>query len=209
MNNKEYIKYLNDELKIFSNKSKKIDDIDIKTLKEIIKRKRYLQSKLTKQYLTKNYMVRNTNINHKVIEEGIFKFSYDYQRYDIKITQSDYLNFFYDCKEKDYYYYFTNCGMSALFATFTSFKKYNYKIERIGNIYIEIERMLDDYLIEEKKVKGRVLYIDSSSYIDINELLKNKDLSIYSAYIFDTTDYLDDICISIINKLLQYGKMVC
>ena len=209
MDNKEYIKYLNDELKIFSPKSKKIDDVDIKTLKEVIKIKRRLQSKLIKQYLTKNYMLRNTNINHKVIEEGIFKFSYDYQRYDIKITQSNYLNFFYNCKEKDYYYYFTNCGMSALFSIFTSFKKYNYKIERIGNIYIEIERMLDDYLIEEKEVKGRVLYIDSSSYIDINELLKNKDLSIYSAFIFDTTDYLDDICISIINKLLQYGKMVC
>lgn len=209
MNNKEYIKYLNDELKIFSNKFKKIDDIDIKILKEIIKKKRNLQSKLTKQYLTKNYMVRNTNINHKVIEEGDFKFSYDYQRYDIKITQSDYLEFFYNCKEKDYYYYFTNCGMSALFATFSALKKHNFKIDRIGNVYVEIERMLDEYLIEEKEVKGSVLYIDSSSYIDINELLKNKNLSIYSAFIFDTTDYLDDMCIPIINKLLEYGKIVC
>ena len=67
MNNKEYLKYLNDELKIFSNKSKEIDDIDIKTIKGISKRKRYLQSKLIKQFLNKNYMVRNTNVNHKQI----------------------------------------------------------------------------------------------------------------------------------------------
>ena len=209
MNNKEYIKYLNDELKIFSNKSKQIDDIDNKTLKEVIKRKRLLQSKLIKQFHTKNYMSRNTNINHKSITEGKFNFSYDYQRYDIKITQNDYLDFFYNCKEKDYYYYFTNCGMSALYATFTSFKKHNYKIDRIGNIYVEIERMLDEYLIDEKEVKGTILYIDSSSYIDIEELLKDKDLSVYSGFIFDTTDYLDDLCLPIINKLLKYGKIIC
>lgn len=209
MNNKEYLKYLNDELKIFSNKSKEIDDIDLKTIKGISKRKRYLQSKLIKQFLNKNYMIRNTNVNHKTLEEGNFKFSYDYQRYDIKITQKDYLDFFYSCKEKDYYYYFTNCGMSSLYAAFTAFKKHHFTIDRIGNVYVEIERMLDEYLIEEKENKGKVLYIDSSSYIDLNELLKDKDLSVYQAFIFDTTDYLDDLCLPIINKLLEYNKIVC
>ena len=94
--------------------------------------------------------------------------------------------------------------MSSLYASFTAFKKNHFTIDRIGNIYVEIERMLDESLIEEKENKGKVLYIDSSSYIDLNELLKEKDLSVYQAFIFDTTDYLDDLCLPIINKLLEY-----
>lgn len=209
MKKEEYINYLNEELSLFSKKHKKISDMDLKILRDIIKRKRILQSKMIQKYLNKNYMARNTNINHKDIEEGKFKFSYDYQRYDIEITQLNYLNFFYNCHEEDYYYYFTNCGMSALFVTFSSFKKHNYKIERLGNIYVEIERMLDDYILKEEDCLGKVLYIDSSSYIDLNTLLKEKDLSDYSAFIFDTTDYLEDMSLPVINKLLEYNKMVC
>ena len=208
MNNTEYVKYLNEELNLFSNRHKKINDIDLEILKEVIKRKRILQSRMIQKYLNKNYMFRNTNINHKDIKEGKFKFSYDYQRYDIEITQANYLKFFYNCNEKEYYYYFTNCGMSALFATFSSFKKNRYEIDRLGNIYVETERLLDDYILKGEEAIGKVLYIDSSSYIDINELLNSKDLSNYSAFIFDTTDYLEDMCLPIINKLLKYKKSI-
>lgn len=208
MKKEEYINYLNEELSLFSKKQKKINDMNLKILKDTIKRKRILQSKMMQKHLNKNYMLKNTNINHKDIEEGMFKFSYDYQRYDIEITQLNYLNFFYNCHEEDYYYYFTNCGMSALFATFSSLKKHGYEIERLGNIYVETERMLDDYILKEEEAVGKVLYIDSSSYINLNELLKKKDLSNYFAIIFDTTDYLEDECLPIINILLKYNKIV-
>lgn len=209
MKNQDFIKYINDEMKLLSNNFQKINVIDSKTLKKIITKKRYLQSKMMQEYLKRNYMVRNTNINHKVTNEGNFKFSYDYQRYDVEISQSNYLKFFYNCDEKDYYYYFTNCGMSALYATFSSFQKKDYKINRLGNVYVEIERMLDDYLLSSEKYIGDVLYIDSTSFISINSLLKNKDLSKYSAFIFDTTDYLDDMSLPVINELLKYNKMIC
>lgn len=208
MKSEKYIAYINDVLSVFLN-DKDINKIDFISLKNVIKRKRFLQSKMVQKYLNNNYMTRNTNINHKELLEGKFNFSFDYQRYDMEIKFDNFLEFFYNCFEKNYYYYFTNCGMSALFSTFSAFKKYNYDIERLGNIYVETERLLDDYILKEDTCVGTVLYIDSSSFIDLNELLKNKDLSKYSAFIFDTTDYLDDISLPIINKLLEYNKIIC
>lgn len=207
MQNKMYLDYLDAEMRIFSNNFKKMEAIDLKTLEKIIELKRFYQSILIQNYHKKNYMVRNTNINHKVVKEGIFKFEYDYQRYDIKIFQSNYLKFFYNFSA-NHYYYFTNCGMSALFATFYAFKKNNYQIDRLGNIYVEIERMLDDYTLTPNKCIGKVLYIDSTSFIDIKPLLKDNDLSDYGAFIFDTTDYLEDDSLPIIKKLLKYNKPI-
>ena len=208
MNDKEYIDYINAELSLFSNECQKINKIDLSILKMILERKRYFQSKMMQDYIKKYYMFRNTNINHEDIEEGIFKISYDYQRYDIEIKQKNFLKFFYNLEAKNYYYYFTNCGMSALFSCFSSFRKNNYDIDRLSNIYVEIERMIDDYIQKENNSIGKVLYIDSSSYEDLNEILKGKDLSNYSAFIFDTTDYLADGLSLTIKELSKYKKSI-
>ena len=98
--------------------------------------------------------------------------------------------------------------MSALFSCFSSFRKNNYDIDRLSNIYVEIERMIDDYIQKENNSIGKVLYIDSSSYEDLNEILKGKDLSNYSAFIFDTTDYLADGLSLTIKELSKYKKSI-
>ena len=136
-NYEEYIKRKKKELSLF-NASVKTEEIDkIETIKKIINQKLKGQTSLKSKFLEETYNCQNTSRNSQKFEFNEFKFEYEYQRYDIEIEIEKYIDKFYNINLSDYSYVFTNCGMSALFATIYALKQLSFKIYYKSNIYVE------------------------------------------------------------------------
>ena len=205
----EYLKYITEEFKLYTNKNIDIPDTEPDTLLNLILKKRKVQAKKIANFTTRNATMRNTNMNNGIIKCGDFEFDYEYQRYNMKIRQKNFLQFFYNYNSEKYDFVYTNCGMSALYTCFTAFNRLGYKIERQGHIYVEIERMLDDYTQNPDNFSKKVAYIDTTNYTPVLDLVKSTNLSEYDAFIFDTTDYMSDEILPIISELNKYKKMIC
>ena len=209
-NYEEYIKRKKDELSLF-NASVKTEEIDkIETIKKIINQKLKGQASLKSKFLEETYNCQNTSRNSQKFEFNEFKFEYEYQRYDIEIEVKKYMDKFYKTNLSDYSYVFTNCGMSALFATIYALKQLSFKIYYKSNIYVETERLIDDYIQKDELSNNEksALLIDTVSFIHINKLLEDINLSSYDLFIIDTTLYLPEEMKIVLDKLRLMNKPI-
>lgn len=200
---KDFIKRKKEEILVFNKKYKsKTSDIN-KILQD--KKKNYLSYKIESLKQIKNFS--NTNCNHKLVLFENFTVNYEYQRYDFDIDYAKFVNDFYNINRDQFGLFFTNCGMSAIYSTFKSLEKLNYEFHTIGNIYVETERMFNEYLkknISDKKV----LFIDTTCFTNIFNLLKHINLSKYEVFVLDTTNYQGELLKEIILYLENFNKTI-
>ena len=178
---------------------------------DIIHKKREAQAQMISNFTLDNAQVRNTNRNDSSLQFGSFDCDYEYQRYDIEIMKKDFLKFFYNCNYNEYSYYFTNSGMSSIFATLYALNQCGYAIKPLGNMYCETERMIDDYMqsnTNKDKLTKNALFVDTTYIGSIAELLNNTDLSLYDCFILDTTNFIGDETLPIITIFEKYNKMI-
>ena len=175
----------------------------------IINNKLKYQANLKAAFIKDTYNYQNTGRNSQELVFDGFKCSYEYQRYDIKIKQKNFLNLFYNLNDINYDYVFTNCGMSALFSTFYTLNKLSYKVYYASNIYVETERLIDDYIQRnEFKFEKYALFIDTVSFSYLLNVLEELDLDMYSIFVIDTTLYLAEELLPILKKLKLFNKPI-
>lgn len=173
-----------------------------------IDKKMKCQAKIKSSFLNSKYNYNNTNRNNnKIVLDGL-ECEYNYQRYDISIRLHNFLKIFYDLDEIDYDYIFTNSGMSALFATFFALDNLGFSIKSIGNIYVETERLLNDYIKSLNNKGKEVLFLDSVSFVSLIDKLKHTDLNCYDIFIIDTTLFDSNTVKLCVKALRKYDKPI-
>lgn len=208
LSNSDYIKEKNKELKILGFNKIIEDDFNIKKIiKNINKIKLKQQAKMKIKFLNEIYDYQNTSRNIQKYKKNNLSFDYEYQRYDINIKYKDFFNELYGLEEDNYY--FTNCGMSGLSSTFYALKKLGYKLFYQNQIYVETERLVKDYIYNDKEFTGNksVLFLDSVSFTNI-ELILNSQILNYDLYILDTTLYVKDEIINIVDFFKENNKSI-
>ena len=203
--NKEYIEEKNKELKLLNYENK----LEYKTFTKLYLKKLKQQVKLKNDFLKEIYDCQNTCRNEQFYKKDKLIFDYEYQRYDINIKQNNFFKKLYNLSEEEDNYYFTNSGMSGLSSVFYALKKLGYKVTYKSNIYVETERLLNDYIFNEKenKYSKEALFLDSVSFTNL-EVFLNKDILNYDLYIVDTTLYIKDELDKIITFFQQKNKTV-
>ena len=179
----------------------------INSIQQVYEKKLKSQARMKSKFINKMYNCQNTNRNNQRYHHEKLKIEYEYQRYDICIKQKDFIKTFYDINIDSYEYIFTNCGMSSIFSAFYALKKLGYDIDYLNNIYVETQRLLDDYI---PKLKGnkKCLFVDTLSYIPLNEVIKKINLNSYDIYIIDTTLYTSKEIKNIVNKFISQNKIL-
>lgn len=205
-----YFKQKNDELSLFnssiaySQESSLVDNIQ-----NLLLAKLKAQSIIKSKFIKKNFNYRNTGKNIQKLDFDDFSCSYEYQRYDMSIKCKNFLNKFYDIdNENCENYIFTNCGMSAISGVFYALHKLKYNIEFVGNIYVETERVLEQYIVNNRNWTKKTLFLDTVSFEPLLELIDKIKCEEYDIFIFDTTLYLNDEVKKVISKLRKYHKPI-
>lgn len=189
--------------------TKNNDVNQVNNIKYIMEQKLKKQAEIKADFIKNIYNYQNTSRNSQSLIFDNFKCEYEYQRYDIDIKQNEFLKVFYDLDDKNYDYVFTNCGMSSLFATFYALDKLSYNLNYVGNIYVETERLIDDYIQKEKNKNNKnALLIDTVCFTSLLDILKDVELNNYDLFIIDTTLYLYDDIKLIIEKLKTQNKPI-
>lgn len=137
----------NNERKYFE----KIFDTKIKSKKSVI-------NLLRKKY-NLNYQL--TNINELNYVDDIYKYNYNYQRFDSNLSYNDFEETFYNIKETTSKTIFTNCGMSSIFALLFSLSKTGkYKIKLERDSYFETQQLIKKLNLNFGR---KIMYLDSIS----------------------------------------------
>ncbi|MDD3341691.1 MAG: hypothetical protein PHN72_05855 [Bacilli bacterium] len=209
--NEKYVIQKLKELQIFGEIDNTISEYSDNLILELLNKKRNLQSEMISNFVVNNAQMRNTNRDKSELKFGTFKCKYEYQRYDIELQKEDFLEFFYECDYKNYQYFFTNSGMSALFCTFAALNQSGYIIKPLGNMYCETERMIDDYLqssFKDSTKMKKAMFVDTTYWGSIEELLQENELTQFEAFIIDTTNFIGKETLEIIETLEKYKKMI-
>ncbi len=213
LNNFEnYINLKRTEFNLLNKNNKLLKNNEVNkfnNIKYIMEEKLKSQAELKSNFIKNIYNYQNTSRNSQKLTFDKFKCEYEYQRYDMDVRLTDFLNIFYDLNEINYDYVFTNCGMSSLYATLCALDKLSYNLKYAGNIYVETERLIDDYIqIEKNKYNKNVLLIDTVCFSSLLNILKDIQLKQYDLFIVDTTLYLYDELKPIIEQLNSYNKPI-
>jgi len=204
----DYYKRKIKELSLLGLDNVKIDkNISIlKNIKKIYDKKLKQQAKIKRDFIKKLYNCQNTSRNNQSFKYDGLDIKYEYQRYDMKIKQKDFMKIFYDLDINNYKYFLTNCGMSAIFTAFYSLSKHGFNIEYKNNIYIETQRFLDEYINTNKDNKKKCVLLDTLSFKHLDDVLDDKLIDNYDLIIIDSTVYTPSELKGLINRILDKNK---
>ena len=202
----------------FKRKSKELNLLDSQLILEnqnvilniikVFNDKLKAQSKMKIKTLKKMYNYQNTSRNIQKYRDKKIRLRYNYQRYDIHINLNNYMNLFYGIDNINYKYVFTNCGVSSLHATIEALNKKLYRVYSKGNIYVETERLITDYLNNHHNYKYKCLLLDTVSFKSLNNILENIEINKYDAFILDSTLYTKNEIQKIISQIIAKKKLL-
>ena len=198
----------NSELNILSNHCGKKQKFNLKNSKDFLLNKAKLIKEM-KFYNFDKYYHDLSNKSSFNIDEKILKYNYTYERFNGQVTVNNFIEEFYGYTGFLYKHYFTNCGMSAITSLLTSLSCYNnVKVDLLyGETYFETIKLICN-LIKDTKYTSKALYIDSIAS-DFSFDIASNILDMYDYIIIDTTCYLSNKYINLINRIVNNLNKPC
>ena len=187
----EDISYLKSVLKI--NQKIKCDNV--------FECKQILKKKLKEKYYNAFPL---SNINSKNNFNSIYKYNYEYQRYDSTLSYKNFVETFYNIKKSHSKVLFCNSGMSAITSLLYSiYYSTNYAIEYSKDIYFETQKLIG-IIYNNRNIRKKILFLDSIS-INFNFTIKN--IKKYNIIVIDTTCFHSHAFSKIIKCILKLNKI--
>ncbi|MBQ8430399.1 MAG: hypothetical protein IJX26_00420 [Clostridia bacterium] len=203
-----YIADKNRELNILSKYCGKQQEFNLKNSKDFLLNKEKLIKEM-KFYNFDKYYHDLSNKSSFNIDEYNLKYNYTYERFNGQVTIDNFVEELYGYTGFLYKHYFTNCGMSAIASLLTSLSCYNdVKVDLMySETYFETIKLISN-LTKNIEYTSKALYIDSIAS-DFSFNITSDILDRYDYIIIDTTCYLSNKYINLINRIVNELDKPC